>query len=303
MTLQQGFNLVGNPFPRAAYIDKPYYTLNENGSAVPTTSAKSTATAISPCYGVVVQGTSNNETLTFTTTAPVASGSTNQGHLQIALNQATEPVDPSLRGTKQSSTIDNAIVSFNEGEQLGKFYFGSQNANIYLPQDGKEYAIAYSDKQGEMPFNFKAMKNGTYTISVNPEGVEMSYLHLIDNMTGADVDLLATNGGDARPCVSTYTFTAKTTDYASRFSLVFACGDDNGNNGGDNDNFAFFSNGNLIVNGTGTLQVIDILGREVAQKELSTFNSQLSTLNYAPGIYVLRLINSNDVKTQKVVIE
>ena len=50
------------------------------------------------------------------------------------------------------------------------------------------------------------------------ENVEMDYLHLIDNMTGEDVDLLA----GASTGSATYTFEAKTTDCASRFRLVFA---------------------------------------------------------------------------------
>jgi hypothetical protein len=44
----------------------------------------------------------------------------------------------------------------------------------------------------------------------------MRYLHLIDSLTGADVDLLTE---------PSYTFDAKTTDDASRFRLVFD-GDD-----------------------------------------------------------------------------
>ena len=288
-----GWNLVGNPFACNVCANQPFYKMNETRTGL--SAQLPASTAIAPCEGIIIDATTAG-TVAFTQPSQ-ASAAPSHGSLQIALSQ-----EATRRGTAgREALMDNAIVSFDEGSQLGKFYFGEQNANIYLSQGGEEYAIAYSDKQGEMPLNFKAHADGTYTLTVNPEGVEMAYLHLIDNMTGADVDLLATNGGDA--CVSTYTFTAKTTDFASRFRLVFACGDDNGNNGGDNDNFAFFSNGNLIVNGTGTLQVIDILGREVAQKELSTFNSQLSTLNYAPGIYVLRLINGNDVKTQKVVIE
>ena len=85
---------------------------------------------------------------------------------------------------------------------------------------------------GEIPVNFKAKENGTYTITVNPENVEMSYLHLIDNMTGADVDLLAAkvpelvegptlNDGVSTGSTTSYTFEAKTTDYESRFRLVF----------------------------------------------------------------------------------
>ena len=69
-----------------------------------------------------------------------------------------------------------------------------------------------------------------------------------------------------------------------------------------NDDFAFIdADGNLIVNGDGTLQVFDVLGHELFRKELSTFHSPLSTFR-SPGIYVLRLIDGEKVKTQKIVI-
>ena len=147
----------------------------------------------------------------------------------------------------------------------------------------------------EVPINFKAKENGTYTLSVNPEGAEMAYLHLIDNMTGADVDLLA-GCGDARHCVSTYTFTAKTTDYASRFKLVFAVND--GSSTGS-ETFAFISNGNLIVNGEGMLQVIDMMGRVLVSTN-ATHN--ISTNGIPAGVYVLRLIDGDSVRTQKIVV-
>ena len=57
----------------------------------------------------------------------------------------------------------------------------------------------------------------------------MAYLHLIDNMTGADVDLLSPEGviagEDPQSPTPSYTFTAKTTDYESRFKLVFSTND------------------------------------------------------------------------------
>ena len=114
----------------------------------------------------------------------------------------------------------------------------------------------------------------------------------------ADVDLLATNGGDARPCVSTYTFTAKTTDYENRFKLVFAADSNSEDADGDNA-FAFISNGNIIVNGEGTLQVIDVTGRVVRCADVAR---NVSTNEMTAGVYVLRLINGENVKTQKVVI-
>jgi hypothetical protein len=262
--------------------------LNSDGSAV-LTSSESTATPISPCYGVVVEA-SDSETVTFTTTAPSTSGATlNNGNIQIALAQTV-----ATRGGNNSKTLDNAIVSFNEGSELGKFYFGHQNANIYIPQGGQDYAIAFSEGKGEMPLNFNATEDGTYTLTVNPEGVEMAYLHLIDNMTGADVDLLA-----AGPSAS-YTFTAKTTDYESRFKLVFSANGEDGPSTGSG-SFAFISDGNIIVNGTGTLQVIDMLGHQLLSRDIhSAFRIQHSA--FPAGVYVLRLINGNDVRTQKIVV-
>jgi hypothetical protein len=143
---------------------------------------------------------------------------------------------------------------------------------------------------------FKAKENGTYTLtiseSLNSKFLILNYLHLIDNLTGADIDLLQT---------PSYTFDSKVTDYESRFKLVFEGKEDNDNNLDNNDNFAFFHNGQLVIEGTGALQVFDILGHQLLSKELSTLNSQLSTPT-APGVYVLRLINGESVKTQEVLV-
>ena len=294
--LPAGFNLVGNPFIVDAYVNKPYYTLNGDGSAI-LSETTSTANAIPPCYGVIVE-LDGTENVIFTTTQQNAN---NGGNLNIVLSQAVEPSDPSLRGTKQSSTLDNAIVTFNEGTELGKYYFGEQNANIYIPQGGKDYAIAsvsdgrdgvHTVSTNEIPVNFKATENGSYTITVAPEGVEMAYLHLIDNRTGADVDLLAS---------PEYIFTAKTTDYESRFKLVFVANNEDGASAGSG-TFAFYSNGNWIVlnEGRATLQVIDVTGRILSSE---TVNGNVSkAINATPGVYVLRLVNGEDVKTQKIVV-
>ena len=55
-----------------------------------------------------------------------------------------------------------------------------------------------------MIVGFKAEKSGSYTLSFSNENVEFSYLHFIDDLTGADIDLLNTSTGS----VATYTFSA-----------------------------------------------------------------------------------------------
>ena len=316
--LQQGYNLVGNPFDGNATIDRNYYTMNTDGTGIVATAVNG-STPIAPCTGVIVQATGTSETVTFTKVTTQQNPTNNQGNLQITLSQVVEraevpePVEgPKGGGVSTSSTtatLDNAIITFNEGSQLGKFYFGEQDGNIYIPQGGEEYAIAFSNGYGEMPVNFKAAKNGEYTLSFSTEGVTFEYLHLIDNLTGADVDLLvhsvpepvegpnASLTGPSTSSGTSYTFTAKTTDYESRFKLVFCTNGDGPSTGSGT--FAFINNGNIIVNGEGTLQVVDVMGRILVSGDAKHC---VSTRGFVPGVYVLRLINGNDVKVQKVVI-
>ena len=295
-----GWNLVGNPFAVNAYINRPYYELAtiDGRSAVNPTPTNNT-TAIAPVTGVMVKANGAGERVIFSTTPQQYA--INNGHLHVTL--AEQQV--TTRGEVSSTRIDKAIVSFNEGEELGKFYFGTQNANIYIPQNNEEYAIAFSEGQGEVPLNFKANENGTYTISVDVDNVEMAYLHLIDNMTGADVDLLspslrAERSNPGQP--ASYTFTAKTTDYKSRFKLVFSTNDSDGPSTGSG-TFAFYSNGNWIVSNEGhaTLQVIDVNGRILSSEQIN--GSVSKAINQPAGLYMLRLVNGEKVRTQKIVVE
>ena len=276
-----GWNLVGNPFTVGATSSQPFYRMNEGGTAL--SAQVEVHNSVAAMEGVFVQATAANQTVSFTAQT--------RGGEQAAIAQANIMVVGD-----NGVVIDNAIVRFDGGQTLEKFSFREGSTKIYIPQDGTDYAIACAESTGEMPVNFKAETDGTYKISVNVDNVEMGYLHLIDNMTGADVDLLAANGGDARPCVSTYTFTAKTTDYESRFKLVFAVGSSAGS-----DTFAFFSNGNIIVNGEGMLQVIDMTGRIVLS--IGGHTRCVPTTGMTAGVYVLRLINGEKVRTQKIVVE
>ena len=148
-----------------------------------------------------------------------------------------------------------------------------------------------------MSVNFKAAQNGTYTITVSAK--DASYLHLIDNMTGDDVDLMATSSAGH----GSYTFSARTTDYASRFKLVFSM-----TGVGENvaeTTFAYLSNGSLIVNDVepgSTLQIMDALGRTVRNGQFGGSNT-IGVQDLKAGVYVLRLVDGEKVMTQKIVIK
>ena len=264
----EGWNLVGNPFNEIAYIadGREFYTM-QNGSEI--ILPETTSTSIEAMEAVFVIANENEEIMTFTTTEPA------KNDKGLALNLS-----------RNNSVIDRAVVRFGEGRQLPKFQLNPNHTKVYISMDGKDYAVVRSEEVGEMPVSFKAENNGSYTLSFNTENVEFGYLHLIDNMTGADVDLLST---------PSYSFEARTTDYASRFKLVFATGN-------ADDNFAFFSNGNFVINNEGmaTVQVIDINGRIMSSE---TINGCANVnVNAAAGVYMIRLINGENVKVQKVVV-
>ncbi len=278
----QGWNLVGNPFNQIAFIadGRDFYTMNASGSEI----EAATSTSIEAMEGIFVIANEDGETLTFTTTQPA-----NNGGAKLSLN-LSHANNGGVSTGSTTAVIDRAIVRFNEGDLLPKFQLNRNSTKVYIPMDGQDYAVVRSEGMGEIPVNFKANENGTYMLSLSSEEVEFSYLHLIDNMTGNDVDLLVN---------PSYSFEAKTTDYESRFKLVFAAADEA--DGEPSEAFAFISDGNLIVNGTGTLQVIDLLGRQLSSQEIqSSFSIQHSA--FPTGVYVLRLIDGDNVKVQKIVL-
>ena len=264
----EGWNLVGNPFEEIAYIEdrRDFYTMQSEGSEI----LQSNSNSIEPKEGIFVIAEEDGERMTFTTTQP-----------------DTHDKGLALNLTRNNSVIDRAVVRFGEGRQLPKFQLNPNHTKVYIPMDGKDYAVVRSEEVGEMPVSFKAENSGSYTLSFNNENVEFCYLHLIDNMTGADVDLLAN---------PSYSFNASTTDYAQRFRLVFATGN-------TDEEFAFFSNGSFVINneGNATLQIVDVTGRIIKSESINGCANV--NVNATAGVYMIRLINGENMKVQKVVVK
>ena len=269
----KGFNLIGNPYPCNTNVDRSFYVLNEDGSDFIIGS-----NPIPPYTSIMVQAQGTGENVTFSKTA-----SKNRPGIVATVK--------TLQG-KGEEVIDKARVSFEENDNLAKFTIGQHPTQLYIPQDKQNYAVAFANDQSEMPLNFKAAKNGTYVLDFKVENMKTNYLHLIDNMTGIDVDLLTT---------PSYVFEASTDNYEARFRLVLApiCEDANGGN----ENFAYYANGEIHIIETqsfASLQIVDLTGRILVSRDMVR---HISTANMAPGIYVLRLISGEQVKTQKIVLQ
>ena len=268
----KGFNLIGNPYPCNTYVNRSFYVLNEDGSDFTLGN-----NPIPPCAAILVQAQGTGESVSFSKTA-----SKNGPGLTLSVAKAN------MRGY---AIVDQAKVCFDEKDRLAKYTLNEHGGKLYIPQNGQDYAVACANGQSEIPVNFKTAKDGTYTLSIENESLELGYLHLIDNLTGNEVDLLAT---------PSYTFEAKTSNYASRFRLLLAPISEDAD--GDNETFAYVSNDEIIVHNPGqaTLQIVDLMGRVIMEEDAT---NRVSTTKIAPGIYILRLINGEKVDMQKIVIE
>ena len=274
-----GWNLVGNPFTSNAQVDKAIFKLNETSDGINTTVIEA-GSVVAPAEGMFVVATASNQKVTFTATTDDVTPTTTSSKHGINIDVA-----------RTGEFLDRAIVSFGDEESVTKVSLSDETTKVYFDQDEKEYAIMTSDNENELPFSFKASRNDAYTLSIDAAEFEMEYLHLIDNLTGADIDLLET---------PSYTFNAQTTDYAQRFTLVFK--NTTGVSESTANSFAFFNGTNWTVSNEGdaTLQVVDVMGRILSTQNVN--GNATITLDQPTGVYMLRLVNGDNVKVQKVVV-
>ncbi|MBP9995137.1 MAG: T9SS type A sorting domain-containing protein [bacterium] len=280
----KGYNLIGNPFTQnitlanvksdeTAELAEGFYVLNNDN----TWGAKLTESEIKPLQGFLVQAKTAGDV---TINKPTSSS---KGERSNEQNTSIEVI------VSNSNHRDNAYAMFGEGTGLNKVnHRNAQAPMLYIPQDGEDFAIAFMNENTTVfPVSFKAMTTGKYSISLKATD-DISTLVLVDNMTGTETNMLLEDS---------YTFIGSPADNENRFTVKLGISHNSGQT--DNEHFVYQNGKELVVNGEGTLQVFDVLGRVVVSEEVHGQTVNVGGLT--TGAYIVRM-TGNEVKTQKIIV-
>ena len=276
----KGWNLLGNPFSHnitwanmtTTNVNNAGYYRMENGAWI---TEPSTTAIIKPMEGFLVAANGEDPTITIKNVATAKDRANNE---YLAFTASSDKY------------YDVTYAMFSDDESLDKInHRNTLVPMVYIPQGGQRYAIATMSDDTEMfNLNFKAMTAGMYALSYKANG-HFDYLHVIDRLTGEDINMLYE---------SKYEFMASPRDDENRF-IVKLRYNANGNVGAD-DIFAYQNGDEIIVNGEGTLQVFDVMGRFVGNYNVNG-NTRISASQFSNAVYIFRLVG-DDVKTQKIVV-
>ncbi len=277
----RGFNLVGNPFTRNLVLGDmklgganltTYYVTNTDRTALQ--AITSDAYQIKPGEGFFVQATPASQQLSFN-----VSSKDDIDFRYIKIVAGNE------------NGYDNAYIQMGDCNTLRKMNIANKT-EVYVMDGEDDYAAARVEElEGSMPVHFKAIADGEYTITIEAKYTDVYYMHLFDNFTGEDIDLMLE---------PSYTFHAAAEDAENRFLLVFDFNNHlSVNENYTNDVFAYQYGDEIIINGEGELQIFDVMGRMVLNTKVNGVQSFNVPSN---GVYILRIIG-NDIKTQKIVVK
>ena len=198
-------------------------------------------------------------------------------------------------GHRDFTTVEVNRPELGGGSKMQNLRTGY--ASIYAHFEDNDYQTLFTPMGvSTVPVWFETEEDGVFTLRWNTLHGDFNYLHLIDHIMGTDIDCLTTDE---------YIFEAKTSDYESRFRLVFDCvgmeeyEEDDLNSA----TFAFQMGDELVINGEGMLQMFDISGRCLMSTQTMGQQSSVSLPKTAAGLYLLRLTTDSQVKVQKMVIK
>ena len=190
-----------------------------------------------------------------------------------------------------SNGFDNVIINDVKNESAGFPKLDNINpniANVYVKHEDRRYGIFNRGESEEIPLYFDAKEMGTYTLTFDVKG-DYENLYLLDKMTGEKINLLLENE---------YEFMANSNDDTERFIIKM----DNSQQTTDNSHFAYVSGEELIINAEGTIQIIDMMGRMIYSNNVESSNNRINVSDFNRATYVVRVINENGVKVQKLIL-
>lgn len=308
-----GFNLIGNPYQ--SYLDFDAFASANNGidsytildedaggyvtyAATGSMNSRSASQHISMHQGFLVYTDGSVSEVTFTD--------------DMRGIEANAGEDVSFRGNEKASyTLVNLIVTESDGkreivtvetgrpEQGGaRKMMGLLNgkSQLYAHCDGESYSVLFAtDEMHTVPVRFRTYQDDTFTLTWDVENGSLDELYLVDNITGQTIDMLTH---------SQYVFEGRTTDFSSRFKLVFGNGtvDEPAEGEVIEDIFAYQNEDNLMVTSEGHFEMYDMSGRLVQCVNLYNDFNTVALPRMSRGVYTLRLTNNTDTKVQKIVI-
>ena len=270
------FHLLGNPFSFDMNWDKVATSNMINGYAVVNNEGGynyATSGEIKVGDGFFVKATGATPSISYNTRSK-------NDKKETSLN-----VIATSKGGK-----DNVIVRLDE-EQEGFPKIKNLNEDIalvYVLDNKVPYGIYnYREDVQEVELFFKAAHIGEYNIHIELNG-EFEYITLVDKVNGSETNMMT----------NSYSFTTTPKENGNRFSLRFATG-----KGADGqENFVYQSGSELIINGEGHLQIIDLMGRVIYNNEVANNNNRIDISRFNKGAYIIRMINEECVKTQKITV-
>jgi hypothetical protein len=277
------FHLLGNPF-----------TFNMDLSKLQTFHMATGVAVINDAGGwdYLTNGSINVGDGFFVRTVGVnPSVSYSEGSTRSSDNNVTDNI--SIR-ISNSTSRDNVVLNFAGADNAGFPKLNAMNedvAYLYVVDNNERYGIFNYDKDvKEVPLSFEAQKMGNYTISVDAKG-EYETIVLVDRQTGIETNML----------LEDYKFTATTSkkENTDRFIVRFTFKSDVET---ESKIFAYQSGDELIIEDEGTVQLFDVTGRMLYISDVKSRGERINVGQLNKAAYILRLVNGEGVKVQKVII-
>ena len=149
-----------------------------------------------------------------------------------------------------------------------------------------------------IPVGFKPGVNGNYSITV-------SDLNSITSTTYTYLNDLKTNTLTDMNQNATYTFTAITNDNANRFQLLFAASPLSVSNTVLQHTSIYAFDNSIYINSDETVQQISIyntLGQLIKTVENTNGKTIVNMKNYAASYYIVRVVTTKNVYSEKVFV-